>query len=73
VPEAPGVMMVMLVMVEKPLGTTGVPVATRIDVGTALLVAEVVIEVFMKLVVEVETVTMMVERLDSRLVALMTV
>jgi len=52
---------------------TGVPVATKIEVGTAMLVAEVVRVLFLWLVVAVETVTMVVEMVDSGLVVLVTV
>jgi len=52
---------------------TGVPVATKIEVGIAMLVAEVVRVLFLWPVLTVEAVTMVVEMLDSALVVLVTV
>lgn len=46
-PEPVGVTIVKLVMVKPESGTIGVPVATRIEVGIAMLVSEVVRELFM--------------------------
>jgi len=47
IPEPVGVTIVKLVIVDPGLGMTGVPVATKIEVGTAMLVCEVVRVLFM--------------------------